>query len=471
MAVVRSCPQCGASVQDGDDFCGNCGTYLGWSAEAARQEPAVARSAVVEPERSQPERSQPVTSRPATPQPVGSQSATPQSATPQSATPQSATPQPMGPEPVGSQPMGPEPVGSQPVSPEPVGPESVIAEPGEPAGPDPGQPDAVEPDPAAGLGPETKSLATARPGLWARWRAWVRSRFGRDGGTPDTGQPGSAATSGRSAAARIRTTAGSEVAVGSGPANVVLGPVLPGRPEARRPLPTTGTEVDVDGPPCPVCGTTNPLGRRFCRRCATPLQDGTATAAAPRRRRARRGDTSRWLRRLAALLVVAVLAIGGIAFYPKAVELFEDLRDRLAKPVPITPARTTATGEVPDHPAAAAVDGLSNRYWGAPAVGDAVEFTFDQPFRLLSVVVHTGASTEPEEFRAQARPTAVDLVVTSSGGVTRTIAVALNDQPGPQRTDTGISDVVVVRLVVKSAAGLGPGRHPALGEVEFFRRS
>ncbi len=104
-------------------------------------------------------------------------------------------------------------------------------------------------------------------------------------------------------------------------------------------------------------------------------------------------------------------------------------------------------------------------------MGDAVEFTFAQPFRLLSVVVHTGASAQPEQFREQARPTAVDLVVTSSGGVTRTIAVTLNDQPGPQRTDTGISDVVAVRLVVKSAAGLGAGRHVALGEVEFFRRS
>ncbi|HWO65992.1 MAG TPA: zinc ribbon domain-containing protein, partial [Umezawaea sp.] len=257
---------------------------------------------------------------------------------------------------------------------------------------------------------------------------------------------------------------------GGGPSNVMLGPVLPGRPEAKRPLPTSGGEVEVDGPPCPVCGTTNPPGRRFCRRCATPLQGGTAVAVAGRRRRSHRGDTSRWLRRLAALLVVAALVVAGILFSPKAVELFEDLRDRLATPVPIAPVSTAATAEVPDHPAAAAVDGLSNRYWGAPAVGDSIEFTFDQPFRLLSVVVHTGASAQPEQFREQARPTAVDLVVTASGGVTRTIAVALNDQPGPQRTDTGISDVTAVRLVVKSAAGLGTGRYAALGEVEFFRR-
>lgn len=330
------------------------------------------------------------------------------------------------------------------------------------------KPDLAVSDSAVGLERGPQDLATARPGLWARWRAWVRSRFGNDGERPADAPI--TATAPRPEAARVRTSAGSEAAVGPGPANVILGPVLPGRPEARRPLPTTGAELEVDGPPCPVCGTTNPPGRRFCRRCATPLQGGTAVAATARRRRARRGDTSKWLRRLAALLAVAALVIAGIVFYPKAVDLFEDLRDRLAKPVPIAPARTSATAEVPGHPAAAAADGLSNRYWGAPAVGDAIEFSFDRPFRLLSVVVHTGASPQAEQFREQARPTAVELVVTGSGGVRRTIPVTLNDHPGPQRTDTGISDVVTVRLVVKSAAGLGAGRHVALGEVEFFRR-
>ncbi|MFD7660471.1 zinc ribbon domain-containing protein [Actinosynnema sp. NPDC059797] len=312
--------------------------------------------------------------------------------------------------------------------------------------------------------------------MWARWRAWVRSRFGQDpeAATADRGAGPDVApvpTAGADAA-RVRTGSGSEAVVAAGPSDVVLGPVLPGRPEAKRPLPTTGGGVAVDGPPCPVCGTTNPPGRRFCRRCATPLLPaGPGTRAARRRGRRRRlGDPSRWLRRLAALLVVAVLVVAGVLFHPKAVELFEDLRDRLAKPAPIAPARTAATAEVPDHPAGAAADGLSNRYWGAPAVGDAVEFTFDQPFRLLSLVVHAGASAQPEQFREQARPTVLDVVVTSAGGATRTIPVALNDQPGPQRTDTGISDVVAVRLVVKSAAGLGAGRHIALGEVEFFRR-
>ncbi|NEB74861.1 zinc-ribbon domain-containing protein, partial [Streptomyces sp. SID14478] len=32
---MRECPACGASNGDTDDFCGNCGSYLGWSDEAA----------------------------------------------------------------------------------------------------------------------------------------------------------------------------------------------------------------------------------------------------------------------------------------------------------------------------------------------------------------------------------------------------------------------------------------------------
>ncbi|WP_194283103.1 zinc ribbon domain-containing protein [Saccharothrix syringae] len=259
--------------------------------------------------------------------------------------------------------------------------------------------------------------------------------------------------------------------VAPGASEVVLGPVPPGRPEARRPLPTTAADLSVVGPPCPNCGTTNPPGRRFCRRCATPLAPTTPGPATARPHRfRRRGDTSRWLRRLAALLVVVALVVAGILFHPKALELFEDLRDRLATPAPVAPATTAATAEAPDHPAAAAADGLSNRYWGAPAVGDAVEFTFATPVRLLSVIVHAGASAQPEEFAAEARPTALDMVVTSADGTTRTIPITLADQPGPQRTDTGVSDVVRVRLVVKAAAGLGPGRYIALGEVEFFRR-
>ncbi|MER5732242.1 zinc ribbon domain-containing protein [Streptomyces sp. NPDC002138] len=39
---MRACPVCGASNGAGDDFCGNCGAYLGWSDGAASRAPAPA---------------------------------------------------------------------------------------------------------------------------------------------------------------------------------------------------------------------------------------------------------------------------------------------------------------------------------------------------------------------------------------------------------------------------------------------
>ncbi|MBP2324840.1 hypothetical protein JOF56_005225 [Kibdelosporangium banguiense] len=182
------------------------------------------------------------------------------------------------------------------------------------------------------------------------------------------------------------------------------------------------------------------------------------------------GGGSPWPRRIVVLLVLAALVVAGFLLFPFAGNLVQDVRDKLSSPAPIGPVRTVASAEVPGHPVTAAVDGVTNRYWGAPAVGDWAEFGFDHPFRLLGVVIHTGASTNRADFDQQARPTALDLVITSSDGTTTTLPVSLADQPGPQRTDTGISDVVTIRVVIRGAAGLAPGRHIAFGEIEFFQR-
>jgi len=176
------------------------------------------------------------------------------------------------------------------------------------------------------------------------------------------------------------------------------------------------------------------------------------------------------LRRLVALAAVVVLVVAAVLFLPQATALWEDLRDRLATPAPLAVAEVSASASVPGHPASAAVDALSNRYWGTTGQGESIDFGFAAPFRLLSVVVHTGASTEEDVFAAQARPSALDMVVGTEDGATHTVPITLADEPGPQTTDTGISDVVRIRLVVRSVAGAAPGRHVALGEVEFFRR-
>ncbi|MGH3622023.1 MAG: NADase-type glycan-binding domain-containing protein [Sciscionella sp.] len=230
--------------------------------------------------------------------------------------------------------------------------------------------------------------------------------------------------------------------------------------------------------PCPVCGTPNPPERQLCQHCAAPLRTPAAQSHpswwSPKRRyrqTQRYGGSGRWLRRGAALVALVAAVIAGIALLPAGRNLFEDVRDKLGTTSAIAPSATTANAQLAGHPATALSDGLTNRYWGAPAVGDSAKFTFRAPFRLLDVIIHTGASTEPEEFRQQARAVQLDLVTTDSDGESQTQSVTLNDRPGAQTVQTGISDVVTVRLIIRSAAGLAPGRHIALGEVEFFKRN
>jgi len=251
------------------------------------------------------------------------------------------------------------------------------------------------------------------------------------------------------------------------------GAVAPAKPVPQRTRPTAPVaETAQNGPPCKVCGTANPIGARFCRRCAAPL---TATAPAAGRSRMPRwfrrgGGGSPWPRRFVVVLLIAALVVAGYLLYPLAGDLVQNVRDKLATPAAVSPNRETASVEVPGHPVSAAVDGATNRYWGAPAVGDWAQFEFAQPFRLLGVAIHTGASTDPAEFAATARPTALDLVVSTSDGTTTTLSIDLADKPGSQSTDTGISDVTAIRVVIRAAAGMGAGKDIALGEVEFFKR-
>ncbi|MFE5935659.1 zinc ribbon domain-containing protein [Streptomyces sp. NPDC056470] len=257
-----------------------------------------------------------------------------------------------------------------------------------------------------------------------------------------------------------------------------VGAVKPAKPIAQRPTVRAAASKDQQvGPPCPQCGTPNASDRRFCRRCATPLR-ATATAAPlpwwrtvwPFRRRVRSGS-GQWVRRSVIAVVVLGLLVGGYFLIPAGRWLYEDVRDKLSKATHITPASVEATASVPKHGPTLATDGLTNTYWGAPAVGDSLSFTFRSPFRLVDVVVHTGISKKAETHRNQARPIRADLLITASDGTTKTKTITLADKPGPQTIQTGYSDVVSVQLTLRDATGLTEGRHIALAEVEFFRRS
>lgn len=421
---MRACPACGASNGPDDDFCGNCGAYLGWSAEAGRsaREPGPAADTPAPPPSPSPE---PPTGRregddrtpgaddapgvPAGPAPGTARSAagtTPRTAgtTPATADAPSTPAAPAAP-PASAAPQAPSTPPTPPVSATPT-PPAPPASAARPAPPPPRAPEPAEPDPR---------------------------------------QPA---------------------------------PVQPAKAVAPRPVvrPVPARE-EVVGPPCPACGTPNPPGRRFCRRCATPLDPQAAAEALPWwrtvwpfRRRVRAGS-GRWVRLLVILVVVAALCVGGFLLLPAGRALVEDTRDKLGGTKAVTPVHVTASASVSGHPASNTTDGLSNRYWGAPGPGASVTYTFGKPFRLVDLIITNGASDAPQQYATEARALEMDMEVTSSDGTVHRRSVSLDDKAGPQTVTTGIDDVVGVRLVLRSVTGLTAGRHVALAEVEFFRRS
>lgn len=407
------CPDCGTANGEGDDFCGNCGAYLGWS-----------RTAAAAPASAAPARSEPA------PAPTAAVAETAPTAPAAPAAPADPAAQ------------------AEPAAPETARTESTWRNVSRrvTARSRRNQPPAPDPDPAPPADPVEEASAQQAP------------------------EPTPA-----------RTPAPEPVPPSTPAPDPQADPVAvqPAKPVAPRPVVRASAADEVqDGPPCPRCGTPNLPARRFCRRCAAPL---AVTAPPPKlpwwrtrwpfRRRVRIGGSGNALRRTIALVVLAALVVAGILLYPVGVSAFQDVLDKVRSTAPITPSLTSASAAVEGHPATAAADGLSNTYWGAPAVGDSVSFTFRTPFRLVDLIVHTGASADPEHFRQQARPLVLSLEVTASDGELHRKEITLNDQPGPQTVATGISDVVQVKLTVREAAGTGPGRTIALAEVEFFKRT
>lgn len=244
------------------------------------------------------------------------------------------------------------------------------------------------------------------------------------------------------------------------------------RPQVR----AVPVEEVVVGVPCPACGTPNAPDRRFCRRCAAPLTPSTAPVALPWwrtvwpfRRRVRAGS-GRAVRFLTVLVVVLALCAAALLLLPAGRRLVEDTRDKLGKAKPVTPTGVRASAEVRGHPVGDTIDGLNNRYWGAPGAGASVTYTFAEPFRLVDVIVTNGASTDPERYALQGRALRIEMEATTRDGTTVHESFTLSDKPGSQTFPTGISEVTKVRLVLNSPAGLVGGRHLALAEVEFFQR-
>ncbi|MEE1940297.1 zinc-ribbon domain-containing protein [Streptomyces sp. TRM 70361] len=261
--------------------------------------------------------------------------------------------------------------------------------------------------------------------------------------------------------------------------------VRPGREAVRRPRVREVVDDHVaaaDDVSCRECGTANPAGRSFCRRCGTPLDSPSVQAGPPwwkrllRRREARRRGPSGRLRRpltwLALLLALAALAWVATVHGPSAVNA---VRDRFSKPSSVRPESVRASSSAAGHPAELAVDGAWNRYW-APAAdrapdGQWLEASFAAPFRLTDLLFHSGSSDRADEYLRQARPASLTVTAWDEGG--RKVGertVVLEDRPGEQTVRLTVSDVSRLRLTVRTVHGQRPSRLVALGEVEFFKR-
>ncbi|MFD4000270.1 NADase-type glycan-binding domain-containing protein [Streptomyces rubiginosohelvolus] len=471
---MRSCPACGTANGESDDFCGNCGAYLGWSSEPVRRgrtpDPEPEAESVPEPEVGPEPAVVPEPER--VPEPAHEPPPKPEAAAgaPASKPEPRSTPGP-GPEPQSV--PAPEPEPARTAEPEPApgtgakpeagaGTRAPQAEPAPPpAPPATARPEAPAPTPVPATPPPPPARPSVPPAPPVPSVPPVRPAP-----APAPVRPG------------VPTTATTSGPGNASDADEPVGAVRPARPVARRPVvrPVAADEAP-DGPPCPACGTPNLAGRKFCRRCAAPLQVREQPAALPwwrtvwPFRRRVRGGSGRALRRTLLVLAVAGLVLAGFLFFPLGRYAFEDVRDKLGGTAEISPTGMTASAAAPGHPGSAAIDGLTNKYWGAPALGASLTCSFGTPFRLVGIVVHTGVSKEPQEFRRGARPTRADLLVTTKDGKVHKKAVTFNDKPGKQTVRMGISDVRSVELVLREATGQGEGRPIAVGEVEFFRRT
>ncbi|GAB2803788.1 hypothetical protein GCM10027073_40400 [Streptomyces chlorus] len=271
------------------------------------------------------------------------------------------------------------------------------------------------------------------------------------------------------------------------PDEPAVAPVLPGRPVAHRPqVRAVGPQAGAEGGiPCPWCSTLNRPERHYCSRCAMSMTRGDDTpgrlpwwrrmfgdrngeaAWAGDRPRLRRGFGHVWN------WVVAAVVIGlVIALIVNMGAMIQATRDHFAKRAPIGPSSVKASRSYSEHGAALAFDKLNNTWWGPgisqSAEGEWLEATFDQPTRLLDLVITPGVSTKPDQLSESALPRRLDAQITLADGKKITRTITLDQGAGGQRRKFRVGEVTTVRFVLRSAYGADPKKQVAIAEIEFF---
>jgi hypothetical protein len=190
-------------------------------------------------------------------------------------------------------------------------------------------------------------------------------------------------------------------------------------------------------------------------------------------------DTQRRVSRARRLVtLVVVVALGAAGYWlarPYVGGIVDMVKDRTAEQVPVSPTDVSASSSVRGHGAAKTRDGYTNTSWQPAAEGQAsgeyLEYQFDEPFRLVTLLMFPGADDEQAQFLAEARPADIRVTVTTAEGDTVEKTWKVSDQPGQQEFGVGVSDAVAVRLAIAAAFGADPGKRVAIAEVEFYTRA
>lgn len=267
-----------------------------------------------------------------------------------------------------------------------------------------------------------------------------------------------------------------------------VAPVLPGRPVAARPQSVRAPGVEpgaVGGVPCPWCATANRPDRHYCARCAMPMagdeqvsgrlpwwrrlltfRSGEIPWAGDRPRLRRTFDrVLTWIGAAIVLTLLIVLAVN----IPRGVQA---AKDHFAKRAPVSPDRVTASRSFPGHKPELAFDKLNNTWWG-PGVsqsgeGQWLEAKFDEPTRLLDVLITPGVSTRADQLSQSALPHRIEARITTADGKTTTRELSLDQGAGAQRRAFRVGEVTSVRFTIESAYGTSGKKQVAIAEVEFF---
>lgn len=292
------------------------------------------------------------------------------------------------------------------------------------------------------------------------------------------------------------------------PAQPVPARPAPARPVAAQPMPVQPAQAQphhrrrVDQVPvidtggamlCPSCGAGNDTTRRFCRRCGQPLIAREVERLSWWRRLLRRlrGQPRRAgyrpsQRATIRPLTVVLTSLLGIAIIIGVTPMlrhrvvdgtvagYNAIRDRMKDPVSMAPRDPAASSTASGLDATRLIDGATDTYWApavpAPAIGEWIEVKLENPRRVVSLIIYAGVSTDRPSFLTQARPheVLVTLRTKDRGEITKTVSLA--DKTGQQRYSVKGSDVVAIRLTIKSAYGADAGRRVALAELEVFVR-